>query len=306
MRIEPDGTFGAIIASESLGLTETVINGPGGCRDRAHILLGLMIDPEPDAVELCSCKNFSKRSGLPCMFINGNDIVYGASEKIKRTADEISDVSGKRISVIETLGASLICIDYSNIVDTEKGDVVIDEDLSSMSFSEGFDKATSRILDTHIRGERHRSDIPSVNILGYCIADLGWEAGSMQLIDLLEMMGVKVNANISCRPTPEQVQSSKDSWLNILIDPAISRGTAELYSRRYSIPYLRPKEGRPFGVDSMVSLLREVGQALDVDPSPSIDYLMAEADRLHGMMLRAARRIRSLRGRRFSIEGQSS
>ncbi|MCQ2085585.1 MAG: hypothetical protein MJZ21_05515, partial [archaeon] len=149
-----DGTFGALVASESIGIAETVVNGPGGCRDRAHILIGTMVDTDPENMGCCAVKNYSKRTGIPCTFLNGNDIIFGAEEKLESSLTDIEKVSKKDLAVIETLGASLICTDQEKIRQDHPGMIPIRDDLSSLDFAGGFDICSVRILEKTLTGER--------------------------------------------------------------------------------------------------------------------------------------------------------
>lgn len=172
MRLEADGLMGAIIGSESLGITNTLINSAGGCRSRAQILLRDLIPSyEPEDRGCCRSKYFSRQSRLPCTYLNNNDIIFGTGAKIIEGADSVSSINGLRTVVVDTLGASLLCTDYSGLAGQGgQSPLILDGDLSSMGFSEGYDLAVSSILrDTDIDGK----DNGTVNLLGYGIADLG-------------------------------------------------------------------------------------------------------------------------------------
>ena len=55
MRLHPDGFLGAVVASESLGMTDTMINGAGGCRSRSQIVTvqyPRWISPSKRAIEV--------------------------------------------------------------------------------------------------------------------------------------------------------------------------------------------------------------------------------------------------------------
>ena len=54
MNNRPDGMLGAILASESIGTADTLINGAGGCRSRAMILLNVLVDHSSSWVLKCA------------------------------------------------------------------------------------------------------------------------------------------------------------------------------------------------------------------------------------------------------------
>ena len=106
MILRPDGTLGAVLASESLGLTDTLVNGAGGCRSRTQIMLrDLMSTYKEEDTRCCGSRFFSRQSRLPCTYINGDDIVFGTGCKVSEGISSVSSITGKPTSVVETLGA---------------------------------------------------------------------------------------------------------------------------------------------------------------------------------------------------------
>ena len=62
MRLHPDGFLGAVVASESLGMTDTMINGAGGCRSRSQIMIHDLIPSyTPENRGCCKSKYFSRQ-----------------------------------------------------------------------------------------------------------------------------------------------------------------------------------------------------------------------------------------------------
>lgn len=305
MRLEADGLMGAIVGSESLGITNTLINSAGGCRSRAQILLRDLIPSyEPEDRGCCRSKYFSRQSRLPCTYLNNNDIVFGTGTKISEGADSVSSVNGLRTVVVDTLGASLLCTDYSGLVGQGgQSPLILDGDLSSMGFSEGYDLAVSSILgDTDIDG----TDNGAVNLLGYGIADLGWEQGSADLRVLLGSMGLRVGCIPGCRPSGNDVASMGGAALNVMVRPEYSRRTAEMLERRFGTPSLEPMEGAPVGFDATRSFVREIGRSIGVDPAPALDLIDMEASAVHKVLMNYDRLPQGLHAKGVIVKGDSS
>ncbi|MDO5861334.1 MAG: nitrogenase component 1 [Thermoplasmata archaeon] len=302
MRLEPDGLLGAIAASESLGLTDTMVNGAGGCRSRAQIALHDMI-PEysPENPACCSSKYFSRQSRLPCTYLNRDDIVFGASGKISEGLSSVSAASGRRALLVDTLGASLVCTDYSGLTGSAGSDpVLIDGDLSSMTFGEGFDAATLAVLRE--MSPEHGED-GTVNILGYGVSDLGWGAGSDSLAAILGAMGVRARF-VSC--LSDDVAGCGRASLNVMLRPENCHRTAEWMRSEYGIPCLRPSAGAPVGYDATRSLVREVAGAVGCDPAPALEMIDADARRVHAVLMNYDRAPIMLYLKGLAIEAESS
>ena len=305
MRLESDGMLGAVIASESLGLTDTMINGAGGCRSRTQIMMHELI-PEylPENRSCCRSKYFSRQSRIPCTYLNNDDIVFGTMSKVSEGIESVSSITGRRTILLDTLGASLLCTDYAGLTGDEKKDpIVIKDDLSSMSLAEGYDTAMCAILESI---DIQSGSDGSVNILGYGIMDLGWSSGAQEICDLLEAMGVKVNCILGCMPDKENVLGIGRASLNIMIHPEYCRRTADMLERRFGTASLRPDEGAPVGYPSLRSFVKQVATALDVDPTAALNIIDSEASAVHSILYNYDRIPTGLHSKGFSVKGDSS
>ncbi len=303
--MEADGLLGAMIASESLGLTDTMINGAGGCRSRAQIMMHELIpsySPENGGCRRSKC--FSKQSRLPCTYLNNDDIIFGTAAKVTEGIDSVSSVTGKRAVLLDTLGASLVCTDYSGLTGNSRTDpIIIEGDLSSMTLSAGYDVAMRSILSAVEMDDAPKNGI---NLLGYGIMDPGWEYGAEDLRHILGLMGVEVNCFLGCMPTSESVKICGRSVLNVMIHPEYCTGTAEMLKDRFGTPYLRPKSGAPVGYPAIRSFVREVAEALSLDPSPALAYIDSEAQCVHKVLMNYDSFVSGLYAKGMVIKGDSS
>lgn len=172
-----------------------------------------------------------------------------------------------------------------------------------MELAEGYDLTVRTILENmDLEGGRDGS----VNILGYSIMDLGWESGADELCGLLESMGVKVNCVLGCLPDESSVKDIGKASLNILIHPEHCLGTARMLQERFGTPYLRPTKGVPVGYPAIRSFVKEVADALGLDPTPALDSIQRDADMVRGILLNYDRMARGMHSRGFTAEGDSS
>ncbi|MBR7006728.1 MAG: hypothetical protein IKH98_07575 [Candidatus Methanomethylophilaceae archaeon] len=300
----PDGMLGAVLASESFGLCDTLINGAGGCRSRAMILLNELV-PEyvEEGEECCRSKFFSRQSKLPCTFINGDDIVFGTGPKVAEGVKSLHR-NGKGTALVDTLSASLVCADYSRHVPPEMAPVMVDADLAGTAFEEGFDMMTEALLRN--AGIEGGESPMSVNLLGYDITDRGWTYGADEVRRLLAPMGVDVTCIPGCLPSEDSVRASGSAALNVVMKKSYCARTAEWYRREFGIPCLVPSEGYPLGYSACRSFVREVASALGADPAPSLRMIDDDERVVRRMLLKMNRAVDMLRGKCFSVEADSS
>ncbi len=300
----PDGLLGAVIASESLGLTETMINGAGGCRSRTQIMLHELDQTyRGEKTGCCRSKYYSRQSGIPCTYLNGNDVIFGATDKISDGITSASEATGRRVVLLDTLGASLICTDLEGRLNGRAEPIHMREDLSSMDLHTGYDLTMTKILDSmEIGGGEDRS----VNILGYCIMDPGWEYGAEELRTLLSLAGIRVNAIIGCKDDPSKIASCGSASLNIMIHPEYCRMTSDYLKKRFGTPSLRLSAGAPVGYDATRSFVKEVADAMGTDPAPALEYIDRDERRVHGILMNHDRAPSMMHAKGMSMDGDSS
>ena len=300
----PDGLLGAVIASESLGLTETMINGAGGCRSRTQIMLHELDQTyRGEKTGCCRSKYYSRQSGIPCTYLNGNDVIFGATDKISDGITSASEATGRRVVLLDTLGASLICTDLEGRLNGRAEPIHMREDLSSMDLHTGYDLTMTKILDSmDIRGGEDRS----VNILGYSIMDPGWEYGAEELRKLLSLAGIRVNAIIGCKDDPHKMTSCGSASLNIMIHPEYCRMTSDYLKEKFGTPPLRLSAGAPVGYDATRSFVMEAADAMGTDPAPAIEYIEREERRVHGILMNHDRAPSMMHAKGMSMDGDSS
>lgn len=302
--MEADGLLGAVVASESMGV-RTLINGAGGCRSRAQIMIHELIpNYEYEDPELYSARFYSRQSRLPCTYLTNSDLVFGTGCKVEEGFRTVSDRAGGRTIVLDTLGASLLCTDYSGFRDcSDRSPILVDGDLSSMSFCEGYDTAMASIVDATVVCT---DTDDSVNLLGYGIHDPGWSTGAAELRRLLEAMGLRVNAISGCGPDSGEAADLGRASLNILVRPEYSRRTAEALRRIGGADMLRPSMGAPIGYRATRSFIKDIAAATGKDPTRALEMVDREERAVRNVLMNFDRLPLGLHAKGFSVDGDSS
>ena len=183
-----DGVLGSTMAVEGTKGYSALINGPGGCRSRLQNLLREQMHYyEKENEQICGSCFMSRQSRAPCTFLSPDDMIMGSGEKITEGLDSVLKYMSDNVVLVETMGASLQVVDREASVEKSCNParvVLSDQDLSSMSFAEGFDDTMLKILE-HISPEKAEKQPLTANILGYGVFDSGWEDGKKDIVELL-------------------------------------------------------------------------------------------------------------------------
>ncbi len=100
-----DGFYGSMLAAESIKDGMTVLHGPEGCRAYASNVSTRYVKRP---LETREGDFFFHRSRIPCSCIDGDDYIYGSSEKVSMILDILRRNSTVFATVLESPGASLI------------------------------------------------------------------------------------------------------------------------------------------------------------------------------------------------------
>lgn len=206
---------------------------------------------------------------------------------------------GKPVTVVDTLAASLACTDPR----CADGALYISDDLSSMSFAEGYDLCTERALrSTEMDAGTEEG---TVVLLGYGLMDKGWTYGLDEMRGLLSLMGARVVCAPGCMPTGRELRACGKAEASILVDPARSVLTSHYLEEKGVAPVV-PSMGAPVGWRATESFLTEVAEAVGADPDPALRRVAEERSAVARRMKAAARDLYFFPGRCFDASGPSS
>ena len=249
----------------------------------------------------------SRQSRAPCTFLSPDDMIMGSGEKITEGLDSVLEYMSDNVVLVETMGASLQVVDREASVEKSRNPtrvVLSDQDLSSMSFAEGFDDTMLKIIE-HISPEKTEKQPLTVNILGYGVFDSGWEDGKKDIVELLGLLGIEVAAFIGC-DSAEKVKMSSAATANILVHPELAHKTARYYESEYGIPAIVPACGSPIGYPSIRMFLKEVADFFGITAEKALKVVAERERDLHARLANVDRIGVGLHGYGMMVEGMPS
>ena len=132
----PDGLTGAIMAVESIPGAAVLLHGPGGCRVRNSLLSMALVPREDRAWGLYREPFYAGYSRVPASYIDGDDFVGGAVQRLESALDTVRRGGSELTVVMDSPGASLMADDHMRAIsDLGVADNVMVLDLQTMSAS---------------------------------------------------------------------------------------------------------------------------------------------------------------------------
>ena len=127
----------------------------------------------------------------------------------------------------------------------------------------GYDIAMSVLIRDYVAKSAKKEE-KTVNLLGVVpIQDVFWQRDLTILKNLLEQLGLHVNTFFGEDETLENLKSSGQATLNIVLSPVYGIAAAETYQEVHGIPYMVTPF--PIGDVATSAFLRSLGQRLELD-----------------------------------------
>ena len=304
-KIYLDGYTGSIMASESILDGMTILHGPGGCRSFPMNLSTRRVAREHSMTE---GEFFFHNARLPCTYVDSNDYIYGAAQKVSMILEILSSDDVRFATVIESPGAALI--GDSLVDEVERSDVrdkalVVESSSISARFSVGFDSTLTKIVDKLTAGQISEHDPDTVNIIGLPFTQRGYEFVLQEMTQLLGMMGLRVRAAIGAGCTIDDIKGSMGSSYNIVVFPEYCKQLGEYYEQR-GIPQIVSEKGVPVGFDAIRAWYSNIGEKTGHDPSKVLDIIDSEEKRYRRLLDNSYVTVQYAYYRTFSISAESS
>lgn len=306
---KPDSLTGAILAIEGIRDAAVLLNGPTGCKFYHGAIVEGQLPRESSYDPLRFRDEFYfGQPRVPATYLDGQDYVFGASEKLERILPVVASRGHSLIAVINSPGAALIGDDLDRFVSSAKLDVPC-VSLESTGYSgtleEGFQEAliaTLRTLEPPCRQESPRV----VNLVGLSIGQKHWEGNCLELERLLSLCGVSVGTVLSAGATVKSLRDLRSASLNVMVHEELGDRLASWCQGQYGLKTLRPCAGAPIGFDQTEAWVRGVCEALGVSPEPAIE----EINRARARAVMFIKRLNSLtglpKGATFAVRGPLS
>ncbi len=306
----PEGMMGALLALEGIKDGCTIVHGPTGCKycpsSSSEFAYTNRSDNDP---QFCNPYRFFKKyyfgqPRIPCTYLQEDDYIMGASEKLTDLSDIVKKDQPSFIGIVNSPGTSLIGEDVGSI--TSKNIPILGIETPGYSESQciGYQRTIISILNL-IKPER----IPkkdTVNILGLSISHLNWEDDLEEMTSMLDICGISVCQNVGTGWDTAGIRRSADAELNVMMFPEYGDDTADWYERTYGIPYLYSDSGAPIGFKAVEDWISRICKALDKDPAPALNNIKEKRTLTAKTLLDMEAQHRLPTGRTFSVEAEGS
>ena len=305
----PDALTGAVLAIEGIPDAAVLLNGPTGCKFFHGAVAEGQLPRESSYDPLRYIDEFYfGQPRVPSTYLDGDDYVFGASEKLRRILPVVAAKGHNLIAVVNTPGAALIGDDLERFVrgaDLDVPCVAIESTGYSGTMEDGFQEAvlqTLAVLGDRDGDDRTQDDPlgaarPGVALLGISIFDRFWEGDVAELRRLLDLCGVDVQAVMCAGSTVDELRRAGDAALGVVVHEESADRLAPWFEERSGLRVLWPgrtpggleddapdprssrtmdaatvgraSAGAPIGFDATEAWLREVCAAVGADPSPA-------------------------------------
>lgn len=305
-----DGFSATILAAEGIADATVLLNGPLGCKYYQGRFADRWFPKDifPGRYgHLCDLSYFGQPR-VPCTFLDEEDYIDGAQEKLEAALPIVAKRASGPIIIVNSPGAALIGDDIGRSVRelglTDRA-IIIESPAFSAPASQGFEETMMRVVEALVPKRAPAPD-RSVNLLGLSIMHKHWQGTVLELKRVLGLMGLDVKAVPGAGSSTDELRSSVDASLNIVLCPEYGAKLARYYNEEHGTSYLVPSKGAPLGFDATECFIREVASAMKMDPSPALRDLQASMNRAAQVLARCASRLNSVKGSTFALRADSS
>ncbi|MDI9394200.1 MAG: nitrogenase component 1 [Euryarchaeota archaeon] len=307
----PDAFTGSILAVEGIKDAAVILNGPTGCKLHHGFLSDRQFPRESSHDPLAfQDKFYFGQPRVPCTGLDGEDYIHGSLEKFEMALAAIAAKEKGLLMVINSPGASLVGDDLESVIKKmgmQNRCFVVENPGLSLPAAQGFENVALALLE-HMKLQSSQLPVnpKKVNLIGLSLLHKHWEGSVMEMKRLLSFLDLEVGAVFLAGTSLNEIKESGDAACNIVLFPEYGRRIADWYRKNFGTPAVLSPLGAPVGFDASESLLREVANVLNIDPSPAL----AEIRKARKACYRQISRFYSYsglpKGASFSIRAESS
>jgi nitrogenase molybdenum-cofactor synthesis protein NifE len=199
--------------------------------------------------------------------LDEQDVIFGADHKLKTAIKDLDqELHPDLIAVLSCCASDIIGEDVESAIrDTTTTAPVIGIDAGGFEgdFRTGYSETLTRLVEEFVE-KKERTDPRSVNLIGL----LRGGPDVQEIIRVLGLIGIKVNAVLTADATLEEIRRLGMAKLNIVLCEPAGKDAAELLHMKCGIPYII--EELPIGVDATRQFLLRVNKALGLQELPDI------------------------------------
>jgi nitrogenase molybdenum-iron protein alpha/beta subunit len=293
-RIEPDGLTGAILAIEGIRDGAAVLNGPTGCKGYHSALSERQLARGDGHKHVLYRREFYfGQSRVPATYLDRDDYIFGAAEKLDRMLKTVATQGHALIAVVNSPGAALIGDDLPRLVaqtaqesqDVARTECVVVESAGfSDTAAHGFQQALMAAIDRLCPGPLP-TVAKTVNLLGLSIQHKHWEGSATELKRLLGLCGIAVTSVVSAGTTVSELRQLPSAECNAVVYTEYGTGLAGWLEQRYGTPYVS-LDGAPIGFDATERWIKAIGRAVGADPMPALEAITDARRRAFSVLVR--------------------
>jgi nitrogenase molybdenum-iron protein alpha/beta subunit len=292
---EPDSLTGAILAIEGIRDAAVLLNGPTGCKFYHGAIAEGQLPRESSHDPLQFIDEFYfGQPRVPTTYLDGEDYVFGATDKLERILPAVAQKGHSLIAVINSPGAALIGDDLERFVreaDLCVPCVTIESTSFSDTFAAGFQQALLAALTT-LEPPPSAVEQHQVLLSGISIAQRYWRGDAAELHRLLHLCGIEVATVLCADTTVSNLRGLRKAKLNVIVHEGLTDQTAPWLKDRFGIDIVAPVSGAPIGFDQTEAWIRGVCDRIGTDPGPAINAI--DTARMRAVM--CIKRVNSLTG----------
>ena len=306
--IHPDGFTGALLAGESILDGAVLLHGPTGCRGH-HSAMSERVFPRDDAPERLNFLEpfYFGQPRIPTTYLDGDDFVFGAKEKLVRAIKETMKRGPSLITVVNSPGAALI---GDNIIQAaaESGSsipcAVVDMPALSCSLAEGYQQGLISVLEA-LSPARRTAEARTVALIGLSIAHQHWAGSIAELRRLLGLCGVTVLCAVGGGSCVEEYGAFRAACMRSSTMNTPDR-VAPWLAERYGSTPVASDRGAPVGFTATEAWVKAIAEAMDVDPFPALADILVQRRRVSHLIGQATGSSAAIKGMTFAIQGEPS
>ena len=249
---------------------------------------------------------FVSAVSIPCTNMLEKDVVFGAEEKLRSTIDgAIEIIDAEAYFVLVGCTAGIIGEDVESVAADyrEQGKRVYAIDTPGFQGDGllGYEVAFKAFLDNIVeKGLPKRKGL--VNLLGIIpYRDPFWSGNFEELTRILRKLGLEVNTFFTEHQGFENIRTSSQAELNIIVNPYLLKSVSERYECEFGVPYLR-YPGLPIGATDTTDFIMQVSNKLSLDSELVERVIAEEEDYVYSYL---SYKGESLGWNRFAVVGDS-
>lgn len=303
----PDGFTGAVMAVESIPGASVLLHGPGGCRIR-NALLSMSLVPRDDRRwGEYGERYYAGYSRVPASYIDGEDYIGGAVQKLEDALDRVRRDGSELIVVIDSPGASLMADNHMAAIrdlGVSDGIMLLDIPTMSLGVRRTYGRTLAQVV-SHLASE----DVPrregTAVLIGLTVLDASWEDALEELEAYLADMGLDVLCAPGAGASVGELADSVAAEYAVVVCPESCDGLAQFYSDR-GVRVVSPEGGAPVGYDATRSWIEGVAGSTGRDPAAALERLARSRRRVERKLDGMRYGMMRVRGMTFSASGPGS